>query len=101
MKNTIAIILAAAFLGLTSQSAIASDGVDVEKVYSKKCKMCHSFDKKKTGPAFKDMNKDPEVLKTAFTTDRVKMMKGVNKKLNLNTDQAMVDALVAFIQSKQ
>ena len=97
MKHTIAIILATAFFGLTAQSALANDGVDVEKLYSKNCKMCHSFDKKKTGPAFKDMNTDAAVLKTAMTTDRVKMMKGVNKKLS----EADVDALVAFIQSKQ
>jgi len=98
MKHSIAIILAAAFLGLTSQAALASDdGIDVEKLYSKNCKMCHGIDKKKTGPAFKDMSTDPAVLKSALTTDRVKMMKGVVKKLS----EADVDALVAYIQENQ
>ncbi|PJA34432.1 MAG: hypothetical protein CO187_00395 [Zetaproteobacteria bacterium CG_4_9_14_3_um_filter_53_7] len=97
MKHSIAIILAAAFLGLTSQSALASDGVDVEALYSKNCKMCHSIDKKKSGPAFKDMSTDPAVLKSALTTDRVKMMKGVVKKLS----EADADALVAYIQESQ
>jgi len=98
MKKTIMIVVASAFLGLSAQSALANeDGVDAAKLFSSKCKMCHSFDKNKAGPALKNMSTDAEVLKTAFTTKRVKMMKGVNKKLS----EADVDALVAFIQSKQ
>ncbi|MFQ5519605.1 MAG: c-type cytochrome [Mariprofundus sp.] len=96
MKKTIAMMMAAAFFGLTSQAALASD-IDAGKLFKGKCKMCHSIDKKKTGPALKDMNTDPAVLKSALTTNRVRMMKGVNKKLN----EADVDALVAFILSKQ
>jgi len=97
MKKMIAMMITAAFFGLASQSALADGNVDAAKLFSSKCKMCHSIDKKKTGPAVRNMSTDAEVLKTAFTTNRVKMMKGVNKKLS----EADVDALVVFIQSNQ
>jgi len=97
MKKMIAIMITSAFFGLSSQVALASDGVDAAKLFSSKCKMCHSMEKNKAGPAVKNMSSDAEVLKTAFTTKRVKMMKGVNKKLS----EADIEALVAFIQSNQ
>jgi len=94
MKKTYLILAAAACFGLTSQVAMAE--VDVDKIYSKKCKMCHKIDKKKVGPAFKDMNSDPAVLKAAITDGR-KMMPKFKKKLSGEE----IDAMVAFIQSKQ
>ncbi|MFQ5345757.1 MAG: c-type cytochrome [Mariprofundus sp.] len=94
MKKTYLIIAAAACFGLTSQVAMAE--VNAEKIYSSKCKMCHKFDKKKMGPAFKDMNKDPAVLKATITDGR-KMMPKFSGKLS----DEEIDAMVAFIQSKQ
>ena len=81
-------------LGIVSQSALAE--INPEMIFKKKCKMCHSIDKKKVGPAFKDMNKDPAVLKTTITHGR-KMMPKFSKKLSEEEINAMVD----FIQSKQ
>ncbi len=95
MKKTILSLAAVAFCTVAMQPAMADD-IDVEKIYSKKCKMCHKFDRKKIGPAFKDMNKDAAVLKTAITNGR-KMMPKFGKKFS----EAEIDALVAFIQSKQ
>lgn len=95
MKKTIVMMMAAAFFGLTAQSALASD-IDGSKLFSSKCKMCHKIDKKKMGPAVKDMSKDPAVLKAVITDGR-KMMPTYGKKLS--GDQ--IDALVVFIQSKQ
>ncbi len=94
MKKSYLILAAAACFGLSSQIAIA--GIDADKIFSKKCKMCHKIDKKKIGPAFKDMNADPAVLKATITNGR-KMMPRFGKKLSGEE----IDAMVAFIQSKQ
>lgn len=94
MKKTYLILAAAACFGLTSQVAMAE--VDGAKVFKSKCKMCHKVDKKKVGPALKDMNTDPAVLKETITNGR-KMMPKFGKKLN----EEKIDALVAFIKSKQ
>jgi len=94
MKKTYLILAAAACFGFTSQLAMAE--VNVDKIYSSKCKMCHKIDKKKVGPAFKDMNSDPVALKAAITDGR-KMMPKFSKKLTGEE----IDAMVAFIQSKQ
>lgn len=94
MKKVIAITIAAAFVGLTAQNALAE--VNAEKIYKSKCKMCHRFDRKKVGPAFKDMNKDEAVLKKTISEGR-KMMPKFGGKL----DEEEIDALVKLIQSKQ
>jgi len=94
MKKTYLILAAMACFGLSSQ--IATAGVDVDKIYSKKCKMCHKIDKKKVGPAFKDMNADPAILKAVIANGR-KMMPKFKKKLSGEE----IDAMVAFIKSKQ
>ncbi len=94
MKKTIAVMIAAAAFGLTSQVAMAE--VDGAKVFSKKCKMCHKIDKKKVGPAVKDMSSDPAVLKQVISEGR-KMMPKFGKKLNAEE----IDAVVAFIKSNQ
>ncbi|MDQ6992891.1 MAG: cytochrome c [Mariprofundus sp.] len=94
MKKTYLILAAAACFGLSSQVAMAE--VNVEGIYKSKCKMCHKFDKKKVGPAFKDMNKDPAALKEAIANGR-KMMPKFKKKLSVEE----IDAMVVFVQSKQ
>jgi mono/diheme cytochrome c family protein len=94
MKKTFVMIITAACFGLTSQVAMAD--IDASKIYSKKCKMCHALDKKKTGPAFQDMSTDAAVLKTALTEGR-KMMPNFSKKLSGEE----IDAMVAYIQSVQ
>ncbi|MDQ6992635.1 MAG: cytochrome c [Mariprofundus sp.] len=94
MKKTFLLIAAAACFGFTAQVAMAE--INADKIYSKKCKMCHKFDKKKVGPAFKDMHKDPAVLKAMIQNGR-KMMPKFKRKLN----EEQINAMVAFIQSKQ
>jgi len=95
MKKTIVMMMAAAFFGLTAQSAMASD-IDAAKLFKGKCKMCHKIDGKKMGPGLKQMTTDAASLKTTITDGR-KMMPTYGKKLN----GEQIDALVAFIQSNQ
>jgi mono/diheme cytochrome c family protein len=96
MKKTFAIMIAAACLGLGSQAAIA--GPDGAKLFKKKCAMCHAVDKKKTGPAVKDMNKDAAVLKDVVTNGRSgTMMKSYASKF----DAEEIDAVVAFLVANQ
>ncbi|MDQ6967154.1 MAG: c-type cytochrome [Mariprofundaceae bacterium] len=95
MKKTIAASITLAVFALTSQTAMAGNDINAKKIFSKKCKMCHSLTRKKFGPAFKDMNKDPEVLLTTITNGR-KAMPKFNKKLS--SDE--IAAMVSFIQSQ-
>ncbi len=95
MKKTYLILAAAACFGLSSQVAMA-DGINAEKLYSKKCKMCHKLDGKKMGPGFKQMSNDPAVLKEIITNGKKRMPK-FNKKFN----EEQIDALVALIISTQ
>ena len=95
MKKTIVMMMAAAFFGLTAQSALASD-IDGAKLFNGKCKMCHKIDGKKMGPGLKQMTTDAAALKTTITDGR-KMMPTYGKKLS----GEQIDALVAFIQSNQ
>jgi len=92
-KNLIRTVSLTVLLMFTSGAALAKDA---EGIYKSKCKMCHAFDKKKVGPAFKDMNKDEAVLKTTITNGR-KMMPKWNGKLS----EEKIDALVELIKSKQ
>jgi len=62
MKKTILASITLAAFALTSQIAMADSDINAEKIFNKTCKKCHALDKKKFGPAFKDMNKDPEVM---------------------------------------
>ena len=96
MKKTFAIMIAAACLGLGSQAAIA--GPDGAKIFKKKCAMCHALDKKKTGPAVKDMNKDAAILK-AMVTDGKGMMPGFGVKNKLDAEE--IDAVVAYLVANQ
>jgi len=93
-KKILASITLAVF-AMTSQTAMANDGINVEKIFSKKCKMCHSLTKKKFGPAFKSMNQDSKVLLSTITNGR-KMMPKFNKKLS--SDE--IAAMVSFIQAQ-
>jgi len=94
MKKIIPILLVSAFFGLGVPVAMASP--DGPKLFKKKCAMCHAVDKKKFGPALKNMNRDPEILKTVIADGR-KAMPKFGKKLG----EAKIDALVKYIQSKQ
>jgi len=87
-------IMAASGLVFTAQSTMAA--VDGEAVFKKKCKACHAYDKKKLGPAFKDMDKDEKVLREIIMNGK-KIMPKWGKILS--TDD--VDALIALIKSKQ
>jgi len=92
-KTLIGTTSLAVLLMLASGTVMARDA---EGIYNSKCKMCHAFDKKRVGPAFKDMNKDVAILKTTITNGR-KMMPKFGKKLS----EEEIDAMVKFIQSKQ
>ncbi len=94
MKKSFVLFSAIALLGLGISPAHA--GVDGTKLFKAKCKMCHSIDKKKVGPAVKAMNTDASVLRDTIVNGR-KMMPRFGKKL----DTAQVDALVAYIQAQQ
>ena len=95
MKKAYLILAAAACFGLSSQVAMA-DGINAEKLYNSKCKMCHKVDGKKMGPGFKQMNSDAAVLKDVITNGRKSMPKFSSK---FNEEQ--IDAMVAFIISNQ
>jgi len=94
MKKIIPMVLVFTFFGLNAQTAIAD--IDGPRLFKKKCAMCHAVDKKKVGPALKDMNRDPETLKVTITNGR-KAMPKFGKKLG----ETKIDALVKYIQSKQ
>lgn len=94
-----AIFAALPVLALTLASFAAPSqacATDAEKLFKKRCAMCHALDRKKTGPAVKDMNKDPKVLKETIANGR-KMMPKFGEKLS----EEEIDALVAFIQKHQ
>ncbi len=95
MKKTILASVSIAVFAMISQTAMADNNIDAKKIFSQKCKNCHSLTKKKFGPAFKDMNKDPTVLLTTITNGR-KAMPKFNKKLS--SDE--IAAMVSFIQAQ-
>ena len=70
--------------------------IDANNIFNIRCKMCHAFDKKKFGPAFKDMKTDPAILKETITNGR-NMMPKFKDKLS----EAEIDTMVTFIKSKQ
>jgi len=92
-KTLIGTISLALLLMFASGAAMAKDAGGI---YKSRCKMCHAFDKKRVGPAFKDMNKDAEILKITIMNGR-KMMPNFSNKLS----EEEIDAMVKFIQSKQ
>jgi len=94
MKKTVLMMVAFTGLVFTAQSALAA--VEGEAVFNKKCKACHSYDKKKLGPALKDMNKDASALRDVIVNGR-KIMPKWGKRLSAEE----IDALVVLIKSKQ
>lgn len=94
MKKIISMALVSVFFGLNTHVAMAD--VNGPQLFKKKCAMCHAVDKKKFGPSLKNMNRDPNALKTTIVDGR-KMMPKFGKKL----DEAEIDALVKYIRSTQ
>jgi len=94
--KTFIVMLAAVFM---AAPAMASDSIDGAKLFSKKCKMCHAVDKKKTGPALKSMNQDASVLQDVITngSSKKRMMKAYGKKFS----PEQIEALVKYIKSVQ
>jgi mono/diheme cytochrome c family protein len=91
-KSILSAVIAAVAL-LAAAPAFASD-MPGAQIFKGKCKMCHALDKKKVGPAVKDMNKDPAVLKETITNGRRQMPK-FGKKLTAE----QIDEVVAYLQS--
>ncbi len=90
------LLVAASFIAVP---AMASDSIDGAKLFSKKCKMCHSVDKKKTGPALKSMHQDASVLQDVITngSSKKRMMKAYGEKFS----PGQIEALVGYIKSVQ
>jgi len=95
MKKAIILSYGMSFLMAIAGSASASD-IDAQALFTAKCSMCHDLNNKKVGPAVKDMNKDPEVLRQTITNGRKMMPKFMDK---LSADE--VEAMVKFIQANQ
>jgi len=94
MKKLVIIAITMAVSGFNIQASIA--GTDAEHIFKTKCAMCHAMNKKKFGPAFNNMNKDPAILKSTIEKGR-KIMPSFSKKLSAEE----IDAMVSFIQSSQ
>ncbi|MDQ6997809.1 MAG: cytochrome c, partial [Mariprofundus sp.] len=79
--------------------SMASDGIDGAKLFSKKCKMCHAINKKKTGPSLVSMHQDESVLRDVITkgSSKKRMMKAYGKKFS----PEQIEALVGYIRSVQ
>jgi len=94
--KTFILLCAASFI---AAPAMAADSIDGAKLFNKKCKMCHSIDKKRTGPALKSMHQDKSVLHDVISngSQKKRMMKAYGKKFS----SEQIDALVDYIQSVQ
>ncbi len=98
MKKTIKTLILMAAVSVMAAPVVAADSIDRTSLLSKKCKMCHALDKKKSGPALTAMSQDEAQLRDVITNGgKSKMMKAYGKKYS--SDQ--IDALVAYIRSKQ
>ena len=98
MKKTIKTLILMAAVSVMAAPVMAADSIDGAALFSKKCKMCHALDKKKSGPALTAMSQDEAQLRDAITNGgKSKMMKAYGKKYSSN----QIDALVAYIRSKQ
>jgi cytochrome c553 len=98
MKKTIKILILMAAVSVMAAPVVAAGSIDGAKLFSKKCKMCHALDKKKSGPAVKSMSQDEAQLRNVITNGgKSKMMKAYGKKYSCD----QIDALIAYIRSKQ
>ncbi|MDQ6979508.1 MAG: cytochrome c [Mariprofundaceae bacterium] len=95
MMKKLSVLLSAVAALMLVAMPMAQAGVDGENIFKKKCSICHKVDKKKFGPALKDMNTDIAVLKATVTNGRKSMPK-FSKKLTAEE----IDAVVAFVASK-
>jgi len=92
MNKIFVLTMTAALAALAAQPAMA--GEDGAKIFKSKCAMCHALDKKKFGPAVRDMNADNAVLKETVTNGRKSMPK-FGKKLSAEQIDAVVEYLAA------
>jgi len=101
MKKSIVTIIAAAAFGLVSQPALASDGIDGKKLFSKKCKMCHKLDKKTAGPGVKQMRNNRDEIIGIITngSPTKKMMKAWGGKFSGEEIEALADYIL-HVQSE-
>lgn len=95
MGNLVKGLALIAGVALSSQVGMASDMPDGAKIFSKKCKMCHSMSRKKVGPAVATMNTDTNMLIEIVANGKKRMPKFGHK---LSADE--IQAVVAFVQSK-
>jgi mono/diheme cytochrome c family protein len=94
MSKLLVITWLAIFLLGFSSPAFAD--INAEALFAKKCKMCHALDKKKTGPAVRDMKTDPEKLKEVIANGR-KLMPKFGKKLSSDEISALAEYIVSKI----
>ena len=94
MNKALALLLVTACSALTVQPVMAD--TDTERLFKKKCSICHKVDKKGMGPAVMKMNTDTAVLQSAIADGR-NAMPAFEEKLG----DEEINALVSYIQSKQ
>lgn len=96
MRKVLASVLTVAALSLAAQPAMAGEGHEQgEKIFKKKCAMCHALERKKVGPAVAAMSTDTALLHQVVTHGR-NMMPAFSGKLST----AEIDAVVAYLRSK-
>lgn len=85
-----------AVLLIVGINTTAMAGPDAGAIFKSQCAMCHDLEKKKMGPALKDMVTDPKVLRELIVNGRNMMPKFAGK---LSDEE--IDALVDFIKAQQ
>jgi mono/diheme cytochrome c family protein len=92
-KLMISLVLGLSSVGLTGPAPAA---VDAAALFGSKCGTCHAIDKKKMGPALKDMVTDPKALRETIVNGRKMMPKYAGK---LSDEE--IDAMVDYIKAQQ
>ena len=95
-KHIIASLTIFALGGFMAVPAMADDTPNGAEIFKRKCNMCHAVDRKKMGPAVKNMNRDVEVLKATVKNGRKSMPKYGSK-----LSDAEIDAVVAYLKAQQ
>ena len=91
-----------------SAAAVSSAFADMALATSKNCMACHAMDKKRVGPAFKDIAAKYKADKSAADKLAIKVMQGgagvwgpVPMPANPQVSQADAKKLVAWVLSAQ
>ena len=80
---------------LASTAALAAD-MPGEAVFEQHCTACHALEHRKVGPAVKDMNKDPAVLRQFITHG-----KGMMPNFSHQLSPQQIDEVIAYLRSRE